>query len=135
MEPGGGEGGAFQISLGTDDLGMTAGIKIIGDRAPSEDNGYGGGRGALRGGRWGGCGKDKGVSHIIGSLPMYVTTEVDHCMDGVYGYHTHKNNRTHLGGGVLDNAICECQWRCLLVYPECHYNVPREPSANSSSMA
>jgi hypothetical protein len=60
-----------------------------------------------------------------GDIPgSSMLTDADQKMDMVYGDHAHQNPRTHLNGGVANNAPLQEHWQQLVSVPSHAYDVP-----------
>ena len=59
-----------------------------------------------------------------GNIPGYMPTPQDFCLRYVYRDWVHTNDGEHLSGGIIDDAICQAQWRDIAVILALFYDAP-----------
>jgi hypothetical protein len=60
----------------------------------------------------------------IGDLPGATIHDADRNLLGVYDDYIHQDDRTHLDGGIKDDAVWQERWRTVVTLPGQRYNAP-----------
>jgi hypothetical protein len=64
------------------------------------------------------------LAQSIGDLPGHVPTKADLKLKEVHGDYLHQNDRTHLDGGIQDDAEWQERWRKLVTLPAQQHQAP-----------